>query len=102
MSTQLEQVLDLVSRIYDSALDPSLWPGTLTTYADIQSADAATLIARSPGDEAVDFAAAARINADLLQSYAEYYISRDVFLAASEKLPAGEIFLRELLNKSSI
>ena len=70
MFTKMETVLDLISRIYDSALDPSLWSATLTSYADILYADAANLICRSPGNEAVEFAAAARIHPDALQAYA--------------------------------
>ncbi len=91
MSDKLEQILECVNRIYESALDPSQWPETLTMYADIQGADAANIITRGPGSRTVEFAAMARINPDSMQDYANHFVNLDVWVHATSDVPEGRV-----------
>jgi len=93
MKTRTDRILELVSQIYDAALAPDRWTQTLTRYADLQGADASNVICRSPGNEQVDFDAAARIDPSDLEAYADYYVNRDVFVSAGAALRAGTIFI---------
>jgi PAS domain-containing protein len=93
MSVSIDELSTLISDIYASALDPSLWLETLTCYADLQGADAANVICRSAGDKSVEFAVAARQDPELIDAYVKYYGQLDTFLEASKNFPADVVFV---------
>ena len=92
-----QDVLDLVGRIYDAALDPELWPVFLERLSDVLGASGAVFYLENLDHHRVDFITSARIDPSALQLYGEHYAAQDIWVQQAMALPPGTVVSSPML-----
>lgn len=68
-----DDLLDLVGRIYDAAIDPALWPGVLTDISDATGSAGINLVIADKHSSKVTTQIPARLSDDGVEDYEKYY-----------------------------
>jgi DNA-binding CsgD family transcriptional regulator len=90
---------ELIGRIYDTAIDPQIWPTTLNCIADIANASVAMI--GSFDSVTREFTAISpRQDPDRLQYYARHWANCNPLRQRSVTVPAGTILVPEMLMPS--
>ena len=96
------QILDLVGRVYDAALDPNSWCGVATTLAETFGSTSAAIQLRHVPTGSIELLAMTQnYNSGSLGAYQSYYGQRDLWLQAAAKLGGPHVVLgQEIVNES--
>jgi DNA-binding CsgD family transcriptional regulator len=84
-----QNVLDLVGRIYDAALEPDLWPATLTETADMLGAMGGVFFMHDDAAKVIDLGYLGRLDKSMLSLYQDHYVECDFALAAALRNTPG-------------
>jgi DNA-binding CsgD family transcriptional regulator/PAS domain-containing protein len=96
--------MELVSRLYESAIDPAEWPGFLDGFAEAVQGGGTSIWVQdySDGKAQLDqasgsFAAHARWAPGYLETYGAYYSAKNVWAQNAFKFPVGSALTSEML-----
>lgn len=93
-----EALLDLVGEIYESALEPQLWPNVLERIASLIQGQATVLMARDSIERTPRVTHAVRVDSALEREYNDYYAARNIWvIRGSEYLRSGRVFTGEMV-----
>jgi len=87
---------ELVGLIYDTALDPGVWPVMLNRLADALSAQCSVIGLLDSSTNAAAMTAP-RTDPEYLRSFAEYWVDHAFIWNGGEKLPVGTAFVRDMI-----
>jgi DNA-binding CsgD family transcriptional regulator len=87
---------ELVGLIYDTALDPGVWPVLLNRLADALSARCGVIGSRNSSTNATAMTAP-RTDPEYLRRFTEYWAGRAFIWKGMGKLPVGTVMVRELI-----
>lgn len=84
------QLLDIIEKIYDTALSQEQWSGVLNAIADISQAEAANLLISSP-KQAKTTVVSPRTDPEFIRSYFLEWGDKDETLPATMTAPIGKV-----------
>lgn len=91
------QLLGLIERCYDAALEPQLWTDFLAGYADAVGGSSANMHSQNLSGGVLHFLHAFNLPTTSLQQYGEYYHQHDVWVPGALKQRHGTVLTNDLL-----
>lgn len=91
------QLLGLIERCYDAALEPQVWTEFLAGYADAVGGSSANMHSQDLSGGVLHFLHAFNLPTTSLQQYGEYYHQHDVWVPGALKQRHGTILTNDLL-----
>src|SRR5581483_9041555 len=91
-------LLELVGEIYESALDPQLWPNVLERIASMVQGEATVLMARDSLERTPTITHAVRVDRAFEREYNEYYAARNIWaIRGRDYIRSGIVFTGEMV-----
>lgn len=88
---------ELVSTIYDAAVDPSVWPHFLGRLCDALHAAYGIFFFRDANESSVDVIDSARFDPAMLADYTSYWHREDIYLAHARNFRSGSVLISSRL-----
>ena len=92
-TTSIEQISDLIGKIYDASLDKSLWDRFLKTIAPVYQSDRGTVILVDRQSPESSTALTLGFRDDLYDEFLERREEEDYFWLSCKDLPRGSVFV---------
>ncbi len=92
---RLQGLSEFVGLIYDTALDPDVWPTMLNRLADLLAATTGAHFGSYNSKTFVTSNLAPRLDPSHLRLYPEYWASRDIFWQRGAHHPVGAVYMPE-------
>jgi hypothetical protein len=99
-----EEILGLVSAVYDAAADPTAWAGTLNRLADALSSATTSIILYDRGVTTGNLAVSIRLDPAELRRYNQHYAALDAWGSRGGHLlaPGKVIYGEEICTRSVV
>ncbi len=86
-----DALLALIGRMYDAAVDPTLWPRVLNEIADAVGAQSSHFVVQDLQRNEIPVFHGPRTDPQRIEDYARYHITRNPWLPSLARLPAGTV-----------